>query len=58
MAIYNVDQVVAFRVDDEIVCRDCLAAEERKELTEDRIITEEELVDSYAFCDRCKSSLD
>jgi hypothetical protein len=58
MGIYDDEEVAAFRMENgEIVCGNCLSEAEQKKLDEDSIITEKDIEEKFAFCDRCKKSL-
>jgi len=46
-----------FRIDDEIVCRDCIEEEELEESIERDIITKDDLRIHLVFCTRCKRQL-
>ena len=48
-------EVRGFRIEDEIVCPDCIE-EEIEEMTESNLLTEDDLEDEI-FCDRCRRKL-
>ncbi len=54
-----VKDVMGYRINDEIVCTECITDDESKEVTQEEIITLEELqsTDDTFFCDRCKKRL-
>jgi hypothetical protein len=50
------EEVRGFRIEDEIVCPDCIEEEEIEEMTKGNLLTEDDLEDE-SFCDRCKRKL-
>ncbi len=51
-----VKDMAACRIGNEIVCDECITDEESQNLTQDEIITQDEIEndDGFFFCDRCK----
>jgi hypothetical protein len=48
--------VRGFRIEDEIVCPNCIEEEEIEEMTKGNLLTEDDLEDEI-FCDRCNRKL-
>lgn len=48
--------VRGFRIEDEIVCPNCIEEEEIEEMTKGNLLTEDDLEDEI-FCDRCRRKL-
>lgn len=60
MGIINVESIVAYTIDGDLVCTDCVTQAEETEILEDDIITEDSprySGDNIVFCDRCKKRL-
>ena len=55
----KLDEVVAYHVDDEVVCTDCVTDAEMAEVTADDVMTREECERAVdlAFCDRCRERI-
>lgn len=51
------DDIIAYRVENEIICDDCIKSEELVKLTEQNIILLSEKDDAVYFCDRCKKQI-
>ncbi len=53
------EDVIAYFIDDDLVCRDWVSKEERKCVTADRILLRHclECSDDVYFCDRCEEQL-
>jgi len=56
MSIVKKEDIKGYRVDQEIVCEDCISAEELDDVLEGDILFEDN-ADDLVFCDRCKSRL-
>ena len=58
MAIVKQEEIVGYRIGEELVHADCIEDSEREEITLDGIITESERDrdDDLLFCDRCKNN--
>lgn len=53
MAIYERDEILAYKIGNDIVCLECV--EQGETITEDDIYTKDDLEDGQTvFCDRCK----
>ena len=50
------EEVRGFRIEDEIVCPDCIEEEEIEEMTESNLLTEDDL-EGEISCDRCRRKL-
>jgi hypothetical protein len=56
MIIKNED-IRGYRIDGEIRCLKHLSGEEEQNLTEDQIITNDQIGEDKYFCDECKEEL-
>ena len=52
-------EILGYKIGDEIVCAECLAAEENVEITADDVLRkgEDDTKNTSGFCDRCKKRL-
>lgn len=57
MGIVKVDEILWYSLAQQIVCDDCISEDERNELKEDDIVSENDESDDLVFCDRCKEKL-
>ena len=59
MAKFKQDEIIGYCIDNETICFDCITKEERNDLTQDQILTEEEAAkdDDIIFCDRCEKRI-
>ena len=58
MSEIEISKIVAAKIKEELVCKECLSEVEWKELTEEEIIHEDNLDDDFLlFCDRCKKQI-
>jgi hypothetical protein len=57
MSIVKKEDIKGYRVDQEIVCDDCISAEELDDVLESDILFQNDADDDLVFCDRCKSRL-
>jgi uncharacterized protein YbaR (Trm112 family) len=55
MAIHKDEDIIAYQVDELVVCPECITKEELDRIWEEHIIMEKE--DQTVFCDRCKKRL-
>jgi len=54
MPIVKNDDIIGYRTDDGIFCRNCMDKEDLKEITRDEVILESNRdPDSTYFCDEC-----
>ena len=54
------DDILGYRyLDEEVICSECIADEERVDTTEHETLTESDVdnADEYLYCDRCASKL-
>jgi hypothetical protein len=53
------EDIVAYEIGSEVICAECVGAENLENLTEDQVITENEIDESseIIFCDRCKKQV-
>ena len=56
MSIIKLEDILAYQIGDQIVSPEGLTDEERKNLTQDQVLTEEDLRGdaAFIFCDRTK----
>ncbi len=58
MGDYKAEDIVALQLAGEIACEDCLTEDEWKNMSENEIITRDQLEEEQVvFCDRCKKRL-
>jgi hypothetical protein len=57
MSIVKRDDIKGYRVDQEIVCDDCISVEELDDVLESDILFQNDADDDLVFCDLCKSRL-
>ncbi len=56
MGIIKNEDLAMARVEEQLVCQNCLTKEELSELKEGDIVTQDEIdkTDDFYFCDRCE----
>ena len=55
MPIYKDDEIYAYWVDGELVCKECIEPAELKKVTLDDLLLEQNINDDdHPFCSRCK----
>ncbi len=54
-----VSDVLGYKINGEIVCRECITDDESSEITQEDVITRDEVEnsDDFYFCDRCKKQI-
>ena len=52
---FKFEDILAYNINNEIICQECITKEDEQDLTSENIITESE--DSFIFCDKCKKKL-
>lgn len=59
MSKYTLATIVAYGIEEELVCPDCLTDDDRENLTEDQVCEcgDEPDNDNLYFCDRCKKQI-
>ena len=53
MGIIKSDDIIAYGIDDDIVCRRCLTNDDRIDLKEGDVIKKNDHSADLVFCDRC-----
>ena len=54
MGVFKDDEILGYFVGEECVCRDCITAEEEKEVTQSDLITDKDIGNEKRyFCNRC-----
>ena len=57
MGFYKNEDIVGYRVGEEMVCDECITEDEMDALEEGDLILESNKEDGYYFCDRCKKQI-